>query len=193
STPTKKSASTTSVSTSASAGTPVKTPVKPAVKRSIGVPRRASGGAALKYVDEAEFQAGVAAVHDDESPVQWFVAEYASKNTLAALATGESDVNQGEFMQYFEEQKVRFLVVRVVDVVDGYDTVKFAHVFWQPDSVRPLTKAYVGTLRGRISELFRPYTVDIFATETEDCTPQAIIDKVMSASLTRNFSSDKTQ
>jgi len=141
---------------------------------------KAAGSATIGFVDEESFKQAMKTFRNDRENQDWILASYAKKDTLSLIGTGSGGVD--ELLSRVEEDNVNFGLVRVIDIIDKSKTVKFVYIKWQPESVKPMKKAEIGTRKGAIDAVFSPYHVDLHVSQKKDVTQQIIMNLVMSAS-----------
>lgn len=73
-------------------------------------------------------------------------------------------------------------LIRVVDVIDGHPTTKFAFITFVGNDVPPLKKAKISTFRATVTAAFEPYHVEVLASETDELTDADIAHRIGSAS-----------
>ncbi|KAG2387951.1 hypothetical protein C9374_000801 [Naegleria lovaniensis] len=77
---------------------------------------------------------------------------------------------------------VYFGLVRVVEIIDESETVKFVLVHMLGDSTPMMLKARVSTHKGQVEALLQPYHVTLFATNVNEITQDEISVLVAKAS-----------
>jgi len=146
-----------------------------------GVPTTTGG---LKFTDEKAFTEALKSVRSETGPA-WLLANWAAKDTIGLVATGNGDVS--ELVDKLEEDNVNFAIVRVLDIVDNKSkTLKFAYIKWQPESVAPMKKAAIGTKKGDIDNVFQPFHVSFQTAVKSEISQASVEDKVKSASGTKS-------
>jgi len=108
------------------------------------------------------------------------VASYIGKHTLSVIGTGSGGVE--EMVEKFEESNVNFGLLRIIEVIDKSQTVKFIYVKWQPESVPPMKKAEISVKKGAIDDLFRPFHVDFLISNKSEISAQLVNDRLASVS-----------
>jgi len=141
---------------------------------------KAAGSASIGFVDEEAFRQAMRTFRNDKENQDWILVSYAKKDTLSLIGTGSGGID--ELLTRVEEDNVNFGLVRVIDIIDKSRTVKFMYIKWQPESVKPMKKAEIGTRKGAIDAIFAPYHVDIHASQKKDVNQEIIMNLVMSAS-----------
>jgi len=145
------------------------------------VPKAAlAGNAALQFQDEEAFKQALSNVRNDQSETTWLLATYAAKNTIGLLGSGTGSIE--DLSSLLEEANVNFGLLRVTEVIDKSVTTKFVYIKWQPEAVPYMKKADIGTKKGAIDDLFRPFHVDFQVSEKKDLSTAIVMDKVAAAS-----------
>lgn len=134
----------------------------------------------LSFTDESAFREAVAAVRDDSNPASWMCAEWASKNTLALLGSGEGSLD--DLLASVNDSNACFALLRVSDVYDGHTTIKFVYLQFKPNSLSPLTRGAIGTMTGAIDKLFQPYHVSLELENKGEVSLELVMKKVQAAS-----------
>lgn len=148
------------------------------------VPKQAlSTESKVSFDDEAAVRAAVAAVHDDSSSTAWALCGYRAKHTLTLVAQGDGDAD--EMMAAASADGFYIGVVRVTEKIDLSVTVKFALVKLMNPTVKPMLKGEIGTVIGKLEEVFVPYHVDLTVDAAEEVTAAVVADKVSKASMAR--------
>jgi len=141
---------------------------------------KAAGSTTIGFLDEESFRQAMRTFRNDKESQDWILVSYAKKDTLSLIGTGSGGVD--ELLTRVEDDNVNFGLVRVIDIIDKSRTVKFAYIKWQPDSVKPMKKAEIGTRKGAIDAIFAPYHVDIHVSQKKDVNQGIIMNLVMAAS-----------
>jgi len=161
-------------------------PSGPSASKSSGpsVPSAASNTAKIGFADEEAFKAALKDVRSDASATTWLLTSYAAKDTLSVIATGSGGVE--ELVGHLEDANADFGLLRVTEQIDKSVTTKFVYIKWMPDSVPYMRKADISTKKGPLDDLFRPFHVDILASDKSELSASIISDKVASASGAKN-------
>jgi len=134
----------------------------------------------LSFTDEAAFRAAIASVRVDANSTTWVVAEWAAKNTIGLLGSGEGGIDQ--LLEAVNDNNACFALLRGSDVYDGHTTVKFVYLQFKPNSLSPLTRGAIGTMTGAIDKLFHPYHVALQLENRGEVSHDLIMKKVQAAS-----------
>jgi len=98
------------------------------------------------------------------------------KINLAVLGSGNGTIEQA--LGLAQDDNVNFGLIRMQEQIDKSLTTKFIYFKWQPDSVAPTKKAYVGTKKGAIDAFFAPYHLDFVIGSRSDLTTDILHDKI---------------
>jgi len=146
----------------------------------VGAGAVAAAPTTLSFTDESAFRAAIAAVRDDANPATWVVSEWAAKNTIGLLGSGEGGIDQ--LLEAVNDNNACFALLRVSDVYDGHTTVKFVYLQFKPNSLSPLTRGAIGTMTGAIEKLFHPYHVALEFENKGEVSHDLVMKKVQAAS-----------
>lgn len=125
----------------------------------------------------------IKAVRDDGNDTIWCTVAYEKNDPKKTLVVENTGSSQDDFPDQFRgDSTILYGLIRVNDVVDGIDTVKFVYVQWLGENVKPMSKAKVSTHKGALENQFKPFHVSIFATIQSEVSLRVILDKVSSAS-----------
>ena len=72
--------------------------------------------------------------------------------TLTLVGTGSGGV--AELKQHLKDDIVGYALVRLIEVVDQSETVKFCFVNWVGKNINRMQRANLGTHKGFVTELF---------------------------------------
>jgi hypothetical protein len=144
----------------------------------------ASSTAKIGFTDEEAFKNALKGVRSDSPDSTWLLTSYSAKDTLTLIRSGAGGVE--ELVGALEDGNVNFGLLRVTEQIDKSITTKFVYIKWIPDSVPYMRKADVGTKKGPIDDIFRPFHVDVLASDKSELNSAAIADKVASASGAKN-------
>jgi len=141
---------------------------------------RAAGTTTIQFVDADAFKNALKTVRNDKEPTDWILANYPKKDTIGLIGSGSGGLN--ELLTKVEDDSVNFGLIRVTEQIDKSKTTKFVYLKWQPESVKPMKKAEIGTRQGAISALFQPYHVDTVISKKDEISQEQMMDMVSSAS-----------
>ena len=92
--------------------------------------RPAAASTTQQFIDEA-YQTAVNQVHQTNGPISWLLGSAASPDRLQLLATGsEDEINAAvaAAASKFESNRANFALFRLIDMIEGHATTKFAYV-----------------------------------------------------------------
>lgn len=151
----------------------------------------AEGGARSKIGiaidDEAALTAAIASVRQNDSGVNWALVSYvpgAKPDCLTLVGTGSGGVD--EMLGKIDDQNVYYGLTRHVEVIDKSETVKFAHVALNGAQAPRMLRARIGTHKGAVESIFRPFHVDLVTDDKRDITERALVDLIGAASGTKS-------
>lgn len=139
-----------------------------------------SGGVEFDNIDS--IQEAMRAVRNDSDPTNWMSITYApnSKTKLTLQGKGEGGVD--EMTQSWGPTGVYFGLVRITEVIDDSETVKFVFVHMLGDNVHPMLKGRVSTHKGQVEALLQPYHTTFFTTNKDEITQDELTMLVAKAS-----------
>ena len=79
-----------------------------------------------------------------------YVYDENKQNVVDVKESGEGGLD--EFRESFAENQRMYGFLRVIDIVDNHETVKFVFVAWQGDRVSVVKKARMATHKGSIQK-----------------------------------------
>jgi len=92
-----------------------------------------------------------------------------------------------ELKKHIKEGNVYYGLVRVKDVVDGNETIKFAFITVQSDKIKPLVRASLSTHKGVVENMFNPFHVALpVATKADEISQEEVELLVQKTSMTRS-------
>jgi hypothetical protein len=179
---------TTPVAAAAASTSPVR---KPAATAAAPAAAAAEGGARSKIGiaidDEAALTAAIASVRRNDSGVNWALVSYvpgAKPDCLTLVGTGSGGVD--ELLAKLDDQNVYYGLTRHVEVIDKSETVKFAHIALNGAQAPRMLRARIGTHKGAVEAIFRPFHVDLVTDDRRDITERALVDLIGAASGTKS-------
>ena len=101
-------------------------------------------------------------LRSNQKQTTWLAATFPDQNIskpLVLLSSGNGGFDQ--YSKHLENDKLVYVYVKVVDFIDGHETIKFALVNWIGPNVGTLKKAKIVTLKGAINAMFSPFHVVI--------------------------------
>jgi len=133
-------------------------------------------GSKVEFQDADNFKSIMSQLRNSKSDVNWVLVSYAAKDKLAVLGSGNGTIEQA--LELAQDDNVNFGLIRMQEQIDKSLTTKFIYFKWQPDSVAPTKKAYVGTKKGAIDAFFAPYHLDFVIGSRSDLTTDILHDKI---------------
>lgn len=121
----------------------------------------------------------------DDNGLNYLIATANQKDSLDLLTSGEASSIE-EVLSQTESTAINFIVYKVIDIIDQSRTTKFVLIRLQPESVPALRKSNVSTKIGLYLNFFSPYHVDFFISDKNELNQKAVMDKVQSASGSKN-------
>ena len=108
------------------------------------------------------------------------------KNPTELVAKGEKPLLD-DIKSHFTPGTFAYVLLRVVDVIDGHPTSKFVFINWIGCDTTMMNKAKVATYKGFIQQAFSPFHVDFSVSELREISDEKIMDKVAAASGSKSF------
>lgn len=163
-------------------GAPVAKHVVPVSGKAPSVPK-SSGSGNLEFADEAEIDAAIKRVRDDNDSADWVLIGYEGQsNTVVLTGLGAGGIE--ELKQSLSPDSVNYGIVRVVNFFDGHKTIKFVLIIWIGESVKIMRKAKIATHKGEILKVMGQYHTDITASNLSELSQDEIMRKVGEAAGT---------
>ncbi|XP_078383186.1 uncharacterized protein LOC144665761 [Oculina patagonica] len=139
-------------------------------------------GAVAVNIDDAVTEA-IADVRSDDTPTNWCVGSYGEKNPKKPIVlTGKGTDGLSGIVALLESDLVAYALLRVRDVVDDIQTVKFVFITWVGENVKPMAKGKISTHKSTVEKAFHPAHVPIYATALGELSEEVIMSKVQTAS-----------
>uniref|UniRef100_A0A6S7ZCW5 ADF-H domain-containing protein n=1 Tax=Aplanochytrium stocchinoi TaxID=215587 RepID=A0A6S7ZCW5_9STRA len=155
-------------------GTKSKVTDRKAEKKKSVYQRKMIGGATketqtLQYVDKEELRVAIANVRNDSMSENWVIAGFiGDKKNVQFGLKGKGSGGAKEMAGAFDEESIQYGLLRTNEKVDGYDTVKFTLIQYQP-SAMPLTmKGIVGVYHGAVTSMFTPHHANLNTSDKQD-------------------------
>ncbi|KAL3894233.1 MAG: hypothetical protein SGCHY_005395 [Lobulomycetales sp.] len=129
-------------------------------------------------------------VKDDSSNIAWVVGSYTDNDVnkpIDLVRTGTMEEGVAAAKACFKDNNIAYALVRVIDKIDGHDTVKFAFINWIGEKAGFMKKAKVGTHKGDIGEAFSQYHVDFTISEAREISDEIVLQKVQRYSGSKSF------
>ncbi|EFC39585.1 actin binding protein [Naegleria gruberi] len=178
SSPTTSTATSSPVRSASTTTRPVSSSPRPSTPLSSG--GGVSGGVEFDNIDS--IQEAIRSVRNDGDATNWMSITYApnSKTKLTLLGKGEGGVD--EMKDSWGPTGVYFGLVRVTEIIDDSETVKFVFVHMLGDNVHPMLKGRVSTHKGQVEALLQPYHTTFFTTNKDEISQEELSILVAKAS-----------
>jgi len=140
-----------------------------------------------RLANEDEVKGFIHSVRSDEDPTDWCLITYDApkSNTLVALGRGTGGIN--EMTSHIKDDIVAYGLLRTRNQFDLSSTVKFVFIDWRGSQIHFMQRANLGTHSGVVTDLFRPYHVDIQTSDLHDLSENVIMDKIKYAAGNKNW------
>lgn len=166
---------------------PARKPVSSAPASAAASESGARSKVGIAIDDEAALTAAIASVRNNDSGVNWALVSYvpgAKPDCLTLVGTGSGGVD--ELLAKLDDQNVYYGLTRHVEVIDKSETVKFAHIALNGAQAPRMLRARIGTHKGAVEAIFRPFHVDLVTDDKRDITERALVDLIGAASGTKS-------
>jgi hypothetical protein len=138
----------------------------------------------VKFADDGA-KAALDQLRADSDPTNFVVLGYGpdgKSKEITFQASGSGGLT--ELHGHLDASQIQYAMVRMTDVVDGHETVKFVWIVWQGSSVKMIAKARTTTHRGDVKDFFGQAHVTMDVNTLEECSEQEVMNKVCDASGT---------
>ena len=122
-------------------------------------------------------------MRNNKTETNWVVIAYHEndlKKQLVHVASGNGGVD--EATSHFSNDNVAYILIRVVDIIEGIKTVKFAFITYVGADVPIMKKAKVTTNKGGVSALFNPTHVSLEIIHASEVSDESLLATVQDAS-----------
>ena len=99
-------------------------------------------------------------LRSNQKEVMWVAATFPDQNInkpLQLLEKGSGGVDN--FVKLLQADKIIYVYVKVIDMIDGNETIKFVLVNFIGSNIGGLKKAKLVTLKGAVNQVFSPFHV----------------------------------
>lgn len=120
------------------------------------------------------------ALRSDGDSTDFIVLGYNDKKQVVLQASGDGGV--AAMNAVLDPKQIQYGMVRVQDIVDGHETVKFVWIVWQGSEVKMIAKARVTTHRGEVKDFFGQAHVTLDCNTHEECSEANVLSLVSDAS-----------
>mmetsp|Transcript_9265 Transcript_9265/g.11108 ORF Transcript_9265/g.11108 Transcript_9265/m.11108 type:complete len:491 (+) Transcript_9265:132-1604(+) len=112
----------------------------------------------LQYVDEEELRVAIAGVRNNDVEDDWVLGGFiGDKKNVQFGLKGKGTGGAEGFVAALDESHIQYGLIRTIEKVDGYDTVKFTMIQYQPESIPLTLKGAVGVYHGAVTAMFSPH------------------------------------
>ncbi|OUM61083.1 hypothetical protein PIROE2DRAFT_45604, partial [Piromyces sp. E2] len=127
-------------------------------------------------------------VRNDNDPTTWVIGSYKDDDIskpVELLASGTGDCN--EMKTHFAPEKVCYALIRVIDVYENINTVKFVFIYWLGSKVSVMKKAKISVHKGKVNEMFSNFHVDFMISSLNEISNEIVMRKVSQNSGSRSM------
>jgi len=131
---------------------------------------------------------GIAQVRNDNDPTTWVIGTYKDDDIskpIVLMASGTGDCN--EMKAHFTPEKICYALIRVIDVYENINTVKFVFIYWLGSKVSVMKKAKISVHKGKVNETFSNYHVDFMISSLNEISNEIVMRKVSQNSGSRKY------
>jgi len=122
-------------------------------------------------------------VRSDKSETNWVVTSYEDNDTkkpLKLLASGNGGVD--DLVNHLTPDLIAYVFIRIIDIIEGIKTVKFAFITFIGPDVSIMKKAKVSTNKGGVTALFNPSHVSLEISTTNEISDEKLLSTIQEAS-----------
>jgi len=143
----------------------------------------------VRFPDADAIIDAIAQVRNDRSEIDWVLTGYTDlKQTkdmhIGLIGSGSGGVE--ELKQHLTDDNIYYGIVRMTDQIDNSITVKFVFIHFMGDGLKPMARARVTTHKLTVSEVFRPYHVDTFASKADELSQELLENLVGATSFSKS-------
>ncbi|KAG4107722.1 actin depolymerizing protein [Neocallimastix lanati (nom. inval.)] len=131
---------------------------------------------------------GIAKVRNDNDPTTWVIGTYKDDDIskpVVLMASGTGDCN--EMKEHFTPEKICYALIRVIDVYENINTVKFVFIYWLGSKVSVMKKAKISVHKGKVNEMFSNFHVDFMISSLNEISNEIVMRKVSQNSGSRKY------
>jgi len=146
----------------------------------------------MSKTDEVKFDDsildGIAKVRNDNDPTTWVIGTYKDDDIskpVVLMASGTGDCN--EMREHFAPEKICYSLIRVIDVYENINTVKFVFIYWLGSKVSVMKKAKISVHKGKVNEVFSNFHVDFMVSSLNEISNEIVMRKVSQNSGSRSM------
>jgi len=122
-------------------------------------------------------------VKKDKSETNWIVTSYEENDTkkpLKLVASGTGGVD--DLVDHLGTDLIAYVFIRVIDIIEGIKTVKFAFITFIGPDVSIMKKAKVATNKGGVTSLFAPAHVTLEISSPNEISDEILLSTIQEAS-----------
>ncbi|ORX43679.1 actin depolymerizing protein [Anaeromyces robustus] len=146
----------------------------------------------MSKTDEVKFDQsildGIGKVRNDNDPTTWVIGTYKDDDIskpVVLMASGTGDCN--EMKEHFTPEKICYALIRVIDVYENINTVKFVFIYWLGSKVSVMKKAKISVHKGKVNEIFSNFHVDFMISSLNEISNEIVNRKVSQCSGSRSM------
>jgi len=131
----------------------------------------------------SEVTDAISDVRNDKSETNWLVTAYVDndlKKPLKLVSSGNGGVD--DLVNYLTSDLIAYVFIRVIDIIEGIKTVKFAFITYIGPDVSIMKKAKVATNKGGVTALFNPAHVTLEISSPNEISDEILLNTIQDAS-----------
>jgi len=139
------------------------------------------------YAASQEVTNGIADVKNNKSETNWIVIAYEDNDTkkpLKVVSSGNGGVD--DLVPYLTSDLIAYVFIRVIDIIEGIKTIKFAFITFIGPDVSIMKKAKVATNKGGVTALFAPAHVTLEISTAYEISDEILLSTIQDASGTKS-------
>lgn len=137
------------------------------------VPKEQGG---LKVLDDDLAKDLIKKIRHKEDGLNWICLSYASREELSVSGSGSGGLD--ELRQHLKDNQVSYGFFSTESTIDSTEMRRFIYLRWVPENVSPLLKGKLTTHRGFCEDYFRPFHININATDLNEITNDIVNEKI---------------
>lgn len=138
------------------------------------VPKEQEGG--LKVVDDQNAKSLIQKIRHKEGGLNWVALGYSSRDELSVSGSGTGGLE--ELKGHLQENQVAYAFFAVEHSIDSTEMRRFIYLRWVPEYISPLLKGRLTTHRGFAEDYFRPFHININASDSTEITSDIVNEKI---------------
>ncbi|KAJ1530129.1 hypothetical protein HK096_008269, partial [Nowakowskiella sp. JEL0078] len=137
---------------------------------------------------DSEFLDSISDVRNDKSETTWVLGAYKDGNINSPVTLiGKGSNSIDELVSLLSDDMIAYGLFRVIDLVDGNKTIKFALIVFVGPSVSAMKKAKIVSHRGAVTTQMAPFHVELMAYDRTEVSYDDIMSKVQASSGSKSF------